>query len=161
MLLSWKMVHMTIFPSGLTSIWYMNWCGLRVYEIWLLCIIRTMTDHCLDVILVRNNKHESCAYLFIKKMKEKLDYRWQMEVKWERTVHSVHTTQLLIRTIKHLVVLMMYVRCRCSSQVPYGHDLVSSRGSYSDEWHADLLGCCSEPALCTSINLIFELRKFD
>lgn len=26
-----------------------------------------MTDHCLDVVLVHNNKHESCAYLFIKK----------------------------------------------------------------------------------------------
>jgi len=34
------------------------------------------------------------------------------------------------------------------SPVSYGHDPVSRRGSYSDEWHADLLGCCSEPALC-------------
>lgn len=34
---------------------------------------------------------------------------------------------------------------RSSSPVPYGHDLVSST---SDEWHADLLGCCSEPSLC-------------
>uniref|UniRef100_A0A452YHQ0 Uncharacterized protein n=1 Tax=Aegilops tauschii subsp. strangulata TaxID=200361 RepID=A0A452YHQ0_AEGTS len=34
-----------------------------------------------------------------------------------------------------------------SSPVPYNHDLVSSTASYSDEWHADLLGCCSEPAL--------------
>jgi len=149
------MVHITIFLLGLTSIWSVNCVGCEWYEI---CI--HVIDHCLDVIVVHNNKPDSCAYLFFLKMKEKLGYRWQMEVKRERTVHSVHTTQLLIHTIKHLVVLMMYARCRCSSQVPYGHDLVSSRGSYSDEWHADLLGCCSEPALCMSINLIFELWKF-
>lgn len=48
---------------------------------------------------------------------------------------------------------------RCSSQVSYGHDLVSSRGSYSDEWHADLLGCCSEPALCLK-TLFFPCGTF-
>lgn len=37
---------------------------------------------------------------------------------------------------------------RSSTPVPYNHDLVSSTGSHSDEWHADLLGCCSEPSLC-------------
>lgn len=38
---------------------------------------------------------------------------------------------------------------RSSTPVPYNHDLVSTTGgSHSDEWHADLLGCCSEPALC-------------
>lgn len=37
---------------------------------------------------------------------------------------------------------------RSSSPISYGHDLVSSRGSQGDEWHADLLGCCSEPSLC-------------
>uniref|UniRef100_J3LK59 MCAfunc domain-containing protein n=1 Tax=Oryza brachyantha TaxID=4533 RepID=J3LK59_ORYBR len=37
---------------------------------------------------------------------------------------------------------------RSSLPSSYGHDLVSSRGSYSDEWHADLLGCCTEPSLC-------------
>ncbi|KAI4992940.1 hypothetical protein ZWY2020_007253 [Hordeum vulgare] len=41
-----------------------------------------------------------------------------------------------------------YVAPRSSSPVPYNHDLVSSTASYSDEWRADLLGCCSEPALC-------------
>ncbi|XP_031494836.1 protein MID1-COMPLEMENTING ACTIVITY 1 [Nymphaea colorata] len=32
---------------------------------------------------------------------------------------------------------------------PAGHDLVSTGGSYRhEEWHSDLLGCCSEPSLC-------------
>ncbi|RCV46475.1 hypothetical protein SEVIR_9G539400v4 [Setaria viridis] len=48
---------------------------------------------------------------------------------------------------------------RCSSPVSYGHDLVSRRGSYSDEWHADLLGCCSEPALCLK-TLFFPCGTF-
>ncbi|GJN09044.1 hypothetical protein PR202_ga27011 [Eleusine coracana subsp. coracana] len=43
----------------------------------------------------------------------------------------------------------------------YEHDLVSSKGSGRDEWHADLLGCCSEPALCMYIDLIFEQPKFN
>lgn len=79
--------------------------------------------------------------------------------KRRRIVHSVHTTQLRkmeVHAIKHLVVLMLYILCRCSSPVSYDRDLVSSRGSYNDEWHADLLGCCSEPALCMS-----KLQKFD
>ncbi|KAG8073518.1 hypothetical protein GUJ93_ZPchr0006g41073 [Zizania palustris] len=37
---------------------------------------------------------------------------------------------------------------RSSPPSSYGHDLVSSRGLHSDEWHADLLGCCAEPSLC-------------
>ncbi|KAL5557501.1 hypothetical protein UlMin_039737 [Ulmus minor] len=38
---------------------------------------------------------------------------------------------------------------RNTSSVSSGHDLLSTRGSYDDdEWHTDLLGCCSEPALC-------------
>ncbi|CAM0870863.1 unnamed protein product [Alopecurus aequalis] len=42
-----------------------------------------------------------------------------------------------------------YSAPRSSTPVSYNHDLVSTTGgSYSDEWHADLLGCCSEPALC-------------
>lgn len=33
--------------------------------------------------------------------------------------------------------------------VPTGHDLISSKGiHHREEWHSDLLGCCSEPALC-------------
>jgi hypothetical protein len=120
-----------------------------------------MTDHCLDVILVRNNKHESCAYLFIKKDEREIRLSLTNGSKMGKNSSLCAHHAAANTYIKHLVVLMMYVRCRCSSQVPYGHDLVSSRGSYSDEWHADLLGCCSEPALCTSINLIFELQKFD
>ncbi|CAM8921763.1 unnamed protein product [Rhodiola kirilowii] len=35
------------------------------------------------------------------------------------------------------------------SSVSSGHDLLSSKGSHlHEEWHADLLGCCSEPGLC-------------
>ncbi|KAL5223459.1 hypothetical protein ABZP36_010098 [Zizania latifolia] len=30
----------------------------------------------------------------------------------------------------------------------YGHDLVSSTGLHSEEWHKDLLGCYAEPSLC-------------
>ncbi|OMO55773.1 hypothetical protein CCACVL1_27011 [Corchorus capsularis] len=38
---------------------------------------------------------------------------------------------------------------RNTSSVSSGRDLLSDRGSYRyDEWHADLLGCCSEPSLC-------------
>ncbi|KAK7820228.1 protein mid1-complementing activity 1 [Quercus suber] len=36
-----------------------------------------------------------------------------------------------------------------TSSVSSGHDLLSTRGSYRhEEWHTDLLGCCSEPCLC-------------
>ncbi|XP_062216759.1 cell number regulator 13-like isoform X2 [Phragmites australis] len=48
---------------------------------------------------------------------------------------------------------------RCSSPVSYGHNLVSSRVSQMDEWHADLLGCCSEPALCLK-TLFFPCGTF-
>ncbi|XVF15957.1 hypothetical protein REPUB_Repub09cG0200600 [Reevesia pubescens] len=38
---------------------------------------------------------------------------------------------------------------RNTSSVSSGHDLLSDRGSNRyEEWHADLLGCCSEPYLC-------------
>ncbi|KAJ3690003.1 hypothetical protein LUZ61_019167 [Rhynchospora tenuis] len=42
-----------------------------------------------------------------------------------------------------------YIASRGSSPVSSGHNYVSSRGlQMHDEWHADLLGCCSEPSLC-------------
>lgn len=42
-----------------------------------------------------------------------------------------------------------YTASRTTSSVSSGHDLLSSRGSHRhEEWHSDLLGCCSEPALC-------------
>ncbi|XVE82446.1 hypothetical protein DITRI_Ditri16bG0005400 [Diplodiscus trichospermus] len=38
---------------------------------------------------------------------------------------------------------------RNTSSVSSGHDLLSDRGSHRyEEWHSDLLGCCSEPYLC-------------
>ncbi|XP_062144006.1 protein MID1-COMPLEMENTING ACTIVITY 1 [Alnus glutinosa] len=38
---------------------------------------------------------------------------------------------------------------RKTSSVSSGHDLLSTRGSHRhEEWHTDLLGCCSEPCLC-------------
>ncbi|CAA2963492.1 Hypothetical predicted protein [Olea europaea subsp. europaea] len=38
---------------------------------------------------------------------------------------------------------------RITSSVSSGKDLLSSKGSHLfDEWHSDLLGCCSEPLLC-------------
>lgn len=38
---------------------------------------------------------------------------------------------------------------RSLSTVSSGHDLISRRGSHRDEdWHSDLLSCCSEPSLC-------------
>ncbi|XVF18060.1 hypothetical protein REPUB_Repub10bG0179100 [Reevesia pubescens] len=38
---------------------------------------------------------------------------------------------------------------RNTSSVSSGRDLLSDRGSHRyEEWHADLLGCCSEPYLC-------------
>lgn len=38
---------------------------------------------------------------------------------------------------------------RNTSSVSSGRDLLSSKGSYRhEEWHYDLLGCCSEPSLC-------------
>ncbi|CAK9156972.1 unnamed protein product [Ilex paraguariensis] len=38
---------------------------------------------------------------------------------------------------------------RNTSSVSSGHDLLSTKGSHRhEEWHSDLLGCCSEPLLC-------------
>ncbi|XP_077246642.1 cell number regulator 13-like [Tasmannia lanceolata] len=38
---------------------------------------------------------------------------------------------------------------RNASPISSGRDLVSTRGSHRhEEWHSDLLGCCSEPYLC-------------
>jgi len=38
---------------------------------------------------------------------------------------------------------------RNTSSVSSGQDLLSTRSSHwGDEWHSDLLGCCSEPMLC-------------
>lgn len=38
---------------------------------------------------------------------------------------------------------------RNTSSVSSGRDLLSSKGSHRhEEWHYDLLGCCSEPSLC-------------
>ncbi|KAK6924516.1 MCAfunc domain [Dillenia turbinata] len=38
---------------------------------------------------------------------------------------------------------------RSTSTVSSGKDLLSRKGSYRhEEWHSDLLGCCSEPYLC-------------
>ncbi|XP_042482209.1 protein MID1-COMPLEMENTING ACTIVITY 1-like [Macadamia integrifolia] len=38
---------------------------------------------------------------------------------------------------------------RNTSSISSGHDLLSNRGTHLDEeWHSDLLGCCSEPSLC-------------
>ncbi|XP_052196445.1 cell number regulator 13 isoform X2 [Diospyros lotus] len=38
---------------------------------------------------------------------------------------------------------------RNTSSVSSKHDLLSTRGlHWGDEWHSDLLGCCSEPLLC-------------
>lgn len=38
---------------------------------------------------------------------------------------------------------------RTTSSVSSGRDLLSTKGSHRNEdWHADLLGCCSEPSLC-------------
>ncbi|KAK9284799.1 hypothetical protein L1049_023976 [Liquidambar formosana] len=38
---------------------------------------------------------------------------------------------------------------RNTSSVSSGQDLLSTRGSHRhEEWHSDLLGCCSEPSLC-------------
>ncbi|XP_010920111.1 cell number regulator 13 [Elaeis guineensis] len=42
-----------------------------------------------------------------------------------------------------------YMASRNVSPVSSGHDLISNRGSHRHEdWHSDLLGCCSEPYLC-------------
>lgn len=39
--------------------------------------------------------------------------------------------------------------CRTSSIASSGHDLLSNKASSRyEEWHSDLLGCCSEPFLC-------------
>lgn len=38
---------------------------------------------------------------------------------------------------------------RTTSSVSSGRDLLSTKGSHRNEdWHTDLLGCCSEPSLC-------------
>ncbi|PKA54036.1 Cell number regulator 13 [Apostasia shenzhenica] len=38
--------------------------------------------------------------------------------------------------------------CRNMSTIPSGCDLISKESQGHDEWHSDLLGCCSEPYLC-------------
>uniref|UniRef100_A0A2P2KK61 Uncharacterized protein MANES_02G108200 n=1 Tax=Rhizophora mucronata TaxID=61149 RepID=A0A2P2KK61_RHIMU len=51
---------------------------------------------------------------------------------------------------------------RNTSSVSSGHDLLSSRDSHlHDDWHTDLLGCCSEPYLCMSsqaLKLYFDIQ---
>ncbi|KAG6645529.1 protein MID1-COMPLEMENTING ACTIVITY 1-like isoform X1 [Carya illinoinensis] len=49
---------------------------------------------------------------------------------------------------------------RNTSSVSSGHDLLSTRGSLRhEEWHTDLLGCCSEPCLCIK-TLLFPCGTF-
>ncbi|KAL3527242.1 hypothetical protein ACH5RR_011898 [Cinchona calisaya] len=49
---------------------------------------------------------------------------------------------------------------RNTSSVSSKHDLLSSKGSYQhEEWHSDLLGCCSEPLLCIK-TLFFPCGTF-
>lgn len=44
---------------------------------------------------------------------------------------------------------MIFCHYRNTSSFSSDHTLMSSGGSYGhDEWHTDLLGCCSEPLLC-------------
>lgn len=44
---------------------------------------------------------------------------------------------------------------RNTSSVTSRHDLLSSKGSHRyEEWHSDLLGCCSEPLLCMFLNKV-------
>ncbi|XP_043712313.1 protein MID1-COMPLEMENTING ACTIVITY 1-like [Telopea speciosissima] len=41
------------------------------------------------------------------------------------------------------------ITSRNTSSVSSGRDLLSNRGPHQhEEWHSDLLGCCSEPSLC-------------
>ncbi|KAJ4967165.1 hypothetical protein NE237_019014 [Protea cynaroides] len=41
------------------------------------------------------------------------------------------------------------ITSRSTSSVSSGNDLLSNKGSHQhEEWHSDLLGCCSEPYLC-------------
>ncbi|KAF7129910.1 hypothetical protein RHSIM_Rhsim10G0208100 [Rhododendron simsii] len=48
---------------------------------------------------------------------------------------------------------------RNTSSVSSGQDLLSTRGSkWADEWHSDLLGCCSEPLLCMFRQFAFKLN---
>ncbi|ERN08505.1 hypothetical protein AMTRI_Chr09g38780 [Amborella trichopoda] len=56
---------------------------------------------------------------------------YEMDDVYHRQQHDTHTPS------------------RNASPVSSGRDLISVRGSHrSDEWHTDLLGCCSEPCLC-------------
>ncbi|KAL3377856.1 hypothetical protein AABB24_003986 [Solanum stoloniferum] len=49
---------------------------------------------------------------------------------------------------------------RNTSSVTSRHDLLSSKGSHRyEEWHSDLLGCCSEPLLCIK-TLFFPCGTF-
>ncbi|KAJ0097969.1 hypothetical protein Patl1_29139 [Pistacia atlantica] len=48
---------------------------------------------------------------------------------------------------------------RNTSSVSSGQDLLSRRGSFQhEEWHSDLLGCCSEPLLCMSSHAVDHFR---
>lgn len=46
----------------------------------------------------------------------------------------------------------LWTLCRTTSSDSLGHDMSSHREHHGhEEWHSDLLGCCSEPSLCMSI----------
>lgn len=50
---------------------------------------------------------------------------------------------------QHVKSSKTYKSSRKDSSVSSNRELVSCKGPYtSDEWHSDLLGCCSEPLLC-------------
>ncbi|KAL4582744.1 hypothetical protein LXL04_007303 [Taraxacum kok-saghyz] len=51
--------------------------------------------------------------------------------------------------IRNDVQMNVLETSRSISSVSSRQDLLSSRGSYRDEeWHSDLLGCCSDPMMC-------------
>ena len=86
-----------------------------------------------------------------------------------RFCHRTTNTMQTILLFQYLIILCflsrtdfpkgpfsyLYHVCCCiyvhrkTSSVSSGHDLLSTRGSHRhEEWHTDLLGCCSEPCLC-------------
>nr|GMD09789.1 protein MID1-COMPLEMENTING ACTIVITY 1-like [Ipomoea batatas]GMD75592.1 protein MID1-COMPLEMENTING ACTIVITY 1-like [Ipomoea batatas]GME19063.1 protein MID1-COMPLEMENTING ACTIVITY 1-like [Ipomoea batatas] len=49
---------------------------------------------------------------------------------------------------------------RNNSSFSSKHDLLSSKGSHRyEQWHSDLLGCCSEPLLCTPHRTSFYFKS--
>ncbi|KAJ0039734.1 hypothetical protein Pint_28506 [Pistacia integerrima] len=73
-----------------------------------------------------------------------------------RTTSSFDTVASITKDAESVMPPFLF---RNTSSVSSGQDLLSRRGSFQhEEWHSDLLGCCSEPLLCMSSHAVDHFR---